>query len=144
MGDIDADGDLDVAGPFQRGSTRGAAVLLNHGNGRFDDQQLFSVSEAGCGVRGGLGDVDGDGQLDLFSRTYLDQWGTQANVVLYNLLGESCAYDLNGDGVVDASDIVQLVRAFGPCDGCPEDLNDDGMVNPHDLRLLLDHLGPCE
>jgi hypothetical protein len=55
-----------------------------------------------------------------------------------------CLGDLNGDGIVNARDIVQLVHAFGPCDGCPEDLNGDGVVNPHDLRLLIENLGPCE
>ncbi len=48
--------------------------------------------------------------------------------------------DLNGDGVVDASDLLILLAAWGPCpqnDLCPADLNGDGNVNVSDLLTLL-------
>ena len=45
--------------------------------------------------------------------------------------------DVNGDGVVDVSDILMLIVAWGTCDGCPEDLNGDGSVNVTDIIELI-------
>jgi hypothetical protein len=45
--------------------------------------------------------------------------------------------DLNGDGVVDGSDLGLLFAAWGECEGCPEDLNGDGQVDGSDLGLLF-------
>lgn len=65
LGDVDGDGDLDAVitnGHFQS-TSHPALVLLNDGSGRFTDsgQRLSAVSNAGVS----LGDLDGDGDLDL-------------------------------------------------------------------------------
>ncbi len=49
--------------------------------------------------------------------------------------------DLNQDGVVNASDLVMLVSAWGSCQECDADLNGDGQVNIIDLLLLLSNWG---
>ena len=43
--------------------------------------------------------------------------------------------DLNGDGVVNASDLAILLNAWGG--GGPADLNGDGTVNAQDMAVLL-------
>lgn len=48
--------------------------------------------------------------------------------------------DLDGDGVVGVSDLLQLLGAWGACD-CPEDLDDDGFVGVSDLLTLLANWG---
>jgi hypothetical protein len=45
--------------------------------------------------------------------------------------------DVNGDGQVNFSDLVQLLAAWGPCNHCPEDLNGNGTVDFTDLLILL-------
>jgi hypothetical protein len=47
--------------------------------------------------------------------------------------------DLNGDGIVDGSDLAALLGAWGACPGlpCPADLNGDGTVDGSDLAALL-------
>ncbi len=52
-----------------------------------------------------------------------------------------CTADLNGDGIVDGSDLASLLAGWG-ADG-PADLNDDGMVNGADLAALLAAWGVC-
>jgi hypothetical protein len=49
--------------------------------------------------------------------------------------------DLNGDGIVDGSDLAALLGAWGTCPGspCPADLNGDGTVDGSDLAALLGH-----
>jgi len=52
--------------------------------------------------------------------------------------------DLNGDGVVDVSDLLILLGAWGPCDdgeSCAADLNGDGSVDVSDLLILLGNWG---
>jgi len=55
--------------------------------------------------------------------------------------------DLNGDGVVNVPDLLQLLAAWGPCPDppaeCPEDINGDGAVDVADLLILLAHWGQC-
>jgi len=45
--------------------------------------------------------------------------------------------DLNGDGVVNVADLLQLLAAWGPCPDCPEDFDDSGAVGVADLLTLL-------
>ncbi|MHC4948140.1 MAG: S8 family serine peptidase, partial [Planctomycetota bacterium] len=45
--------------------------------------------------------------------------------------------DVNGDGVVDVSDLLDVLAAWGPCPGCPEDTNGDGVVDVTDLLQVL-------
>jgi len=57
-----------------------------------------------------------------------------------------CPGDLNGDGVVNVSDLLILLGNWGECPGtaeCVGDLNDDGVVNVSDLLILLGAWGEC-
>ena len=54
-----------------------------------------------------------------------------------------CPWDLNGDGIVNVLDLIELVMSFGPCEGCPADFDDDGFVNVVDLITLIMNFGPC-
>jgi hypothetical protein len=49
--------------------------------------------------------------------------------------------DVNGDGVVDFSDLLSLLSAWGPCAAppaeCPADFDDSGTVDFTDLLVLL-------
>jgi len=55
-----------------------------------------------------------------------------------------CPADLNGDGVVNVSDLLILLGEWGDCAGCDSDLNNDGVVNVSDLLVLLGAWGQCE
>jgi hypothetical protein len=45
--------------------------------------------------------------------------------------------DVVYDGIVDALDLVAVLRAFGSCHHCPADLDDDGVVDVTDLQIVL-------
>ena len=55
----------------------------------------------------------------------------------------ACPADLNNDGSVDFSDLVQLISKWGNCPDCPEDINADGEVNFTDLLQITSTWGPC-
>ncbi len=58
-----------------------------------------------------------------------------------------CIGDLNGDDVVDVTDLFILLESLGKCppDGeCPADLNGDGIVDFEDQTILMSMFGPCE
>jgi len=47
--------------------------------------------------------------------------------------------DVNGNGVVNVDDLVDVLNAFGPCNAnssCPEDVFEDGVVDSIDLDLV--------
>lgn len=50
--------------------------------------------------------------------------------------------DVNGDGRVDDTDLLQILMAFGQsCSGCPADLNGDGQIDDGDLLIVLLNFG---
>ena len=55
----------------------------------------------------------------------------------------SCAADINGDNMVDVTDLLEVVGAWGNAGG-PADVNGDGIVNVADLLAVVDAWGPCE
>lgn len=54
-----------------------------------------------------------------------------------------CAADLNGDDLVDVTDLLQLLAAWGMCSGCAEDIDGDDQVGVIDLLALIGAWGPC-
>jgi predicted outer membrane repeat protein len=54
-----------------------------------------------------------------------------------------CPWDLDGTGVVGASDLLALLVSWGPCKGCPADFDGNGTVGASDLLALLVNWGPC-
>ena len=58
----------------------------------------------------------------------------------------ACPWDVNGDGVVDYRDLVEVVHNLGQCDdsdNCPWDVNGDGIVNGRDVAAVAMHFGAC-
>jgi hypothetical protein len=56
----------------------------------------------------------------------------------------SCNADLDGDGNVGVSDLLQVIDAWGICGiSCPEDIDSDGFVGVTDLLMMIDGWGDC-
>jgi hypothetical protein len=49
--------------------------------------------------------------------------------------------DVNGDGIVNVSDLLAVMEVWGPCEGCPADLNGDGAVDVTDLLEVVGNWG---
>ena len=56
---------------------------------------------------------------------------------------QSIPGDVDGDGVVAFTDLLQVLADWGACPGCASDLDGDGMVGFTDLTQLLGAWGPC-
>ena len=55
-----------------------------------------------------------------------------------------CEGDIDGNGVVDVNDILDLLGAWGSdCDDCPSDVNGDGTLDVNDVLALLSNYGDC-
>jgi hypothetical protein len=129
LGDLDGDGDLDAFVP--NGSTSEGPepnrVYLNDGNGNFIDSDQVLGLQRSAGV--GLGDLDGDGDLDAFVAN--GQSFPEPNKVWFNDghgsfidsgqnlgTGESLIValgDLDGDGYLDAY-VTNVNQGVGEAD----------------------------
>jgi hypothetical protein len=50
--------------------------------------------------------------------------------------------DINGDGVVNITDLLAVIAAWGSCSGlCPADVTGDGEVNISDLLMVISNWG---
>lgn len=75
--------------------------------------------------------------------TNLAAAGLTGPLLLNFLPGPICKSDLNGDGVVGATDLINMLGAWGPNQGHPADLDVDGAVGTSDLIRLLGSWGEC-
>ncbi len=85
--------------------------------------------------------VDDPGEAESF-------WGSSATFsIMYEIVDTAdCPADLNNDSVVDVSDLLMLLSAWGACptEGpCNADLNGDDVVDVSDLLMLLSAWGSC-
>jgi hypothetical protein len=59
----------------------------------------------------------------------------------------ACASDINNDAIVNVTDLLAVIGAWGACPPqptiCPADVNDDGLVNVTDLLAVIGSWGAC-
>jgi hypothetical protein len=55
----------------------------------------------------------------------------------------TCPEDINGDEVVDVSDLLEIIDSWGTCATCDADINADGIVDVTDLLMVIDAWGAC-
>ena len=108
-GDLDRDGDLDLAVAFTT-SSGAISVLLNKGNGQFAPPANYNLCFSSSGVA--IGDLDGDGDLDIADVNQCFTAGVILNdgrggFALRGAYGDGygskaiAATDFNGDGFTD-------------------------------------------
>ncbi len=103
------------------------------------DGELLVEDQQWCANSGNRVMLDEPGTYAITMRATNDFVGTYSFVVNTGKLA-----DLNGDCVVNVSDLLVLLAAWGECpegESCPADLNGDGTVNVSDLLILLSGWG---
>lgn len=71
--------------------------------------------------------------------TTLHRLGIAVGGIALGVASIGHAADLNGDGLVNATDQSVLLASWGECPApCPSDLNGDGVVDGVDFAILLD------
>jgi hypothetical protein len=143
VADLNGDGRKDLIS----GNTAGE--LLFYANVATDEEPAFSEPAyvesdgvpidlpGGARSRPFLGDWNEDGLADVLI-------GAGDGLVRL-FLGRAGPGDVNGDGVVDADDLLFLLQAWGPCPEppvqCPADFDANDVVDTADLLILLAHWG---
>lgn len=131
--------EIKLVGTFSNRSAVGAKIFVTFGN-------VTTVREVAAGV-GYMSDSPLIQHVGVGSATSVNVkvvWPTSSiaqslqNILVDNILEiiEQIPADLNGDGLVNAADLAQLLSAWGSADPSA-DFNHDGVVNSADLATLL-------
>ncbi len=110
IGDLDGDGDLDlvVANQHNKYNTEGISLLLNRGDGTFDENVFIEGGDHPWSIA--VGDLDGDGDLDL---------------AVANAVGDNISVLLN-NGNATFADHVLYAAGDGPVSIVIGDVDGDG------------------
>ena len=54
-----------------------------------------------------------------------------------------CAGDVDGDSMVDVTDLLAVISAWGPCSGCDADVDGSGTIDVTDLLAIISAWGSC-
>ncbi|MFO0829454.1 MAG: hypothetical protein U0572_15055 [Phycisphaerales bacterium] len=117
--------------------------VINSGNGLFEPHNgdSFTIVAANGPITGGFTNSP---VSFVPGMVYVWSVETQGSFVILSLdEAVPCAADLDGDGMVGATDLAILLGAWGRCGGCLADLNGSGAVDAADLATLLGAWGPC-
>jgi len=148
LGDLDGDGDLDAIDANTL--VQPNLVWTNDGNGSFTETQVLNGSIGDDQSHSvALGDLDGDGDLDIMFGNNGNNtvWTNDGNGTFTDsgqALGETLSWgvalgDLDGDGDLDAmiANNGQPNTVWFNRPPCTADINADGFVNGEDLTILL-------
>ncbi len=157
-GDLDGDGVPDLAvGAFNDddGANQAGAVwlLFLNADGTVKSHKKLSKLTPGLGAIIGvddmfgtsvcsLGDLNGDGKPEFAIGANFDtiagNGAGSLSIVSLDLCSAAVLGDVDGDGVVNASDLGLLLGSWGRCSAnCTADFDANGQVNAADLAVLL-------
>jgi hypothetical protein len=134
LGDVDGDGDLDAVFASQAVFAPNQLLINQDGEGTFVASDLPGGDFSSEGIA--LGDVDGDGDLDVLVANFSTVGGGGSNQVLINQNGKGTfvAFDLDGESL--ASVDIALGDVDG--DGTVPAVDENGLPNIAPDGLLPD------
>lgn len=132
----------------------GGNGTLNWLAGNLETDPLFADAASGnyrlaegspCVDAGDPAFAGAPGELDLDGRTRVadGDGDSLARVDMGAYERPACPADLDGDGAVAVTDLLEMLGDWGPCWGCPADVDGDGAVGVTDLIALLGAWGAC-
>jgi len=130
---IDFDSDIVVYQGQCNNKTQIACNGDGDGCGGYSSETTFNVTQGNeylIRVGGWSGSSEGSGML------IIDGPGEPCEI------DPPCMGDINEDGIVSVTDLLEVVSSWGDAGG-PADVNDDGIVNVADLLAVVNAWGPC-
>ncbi len=88
--------------------------------------------------------VEANGILSFSEVLFADKNANTIKVDASNTIDTDnlCEADINNDGFVDVTDLLEIVGTWGQTN-VPADINGDGIVNVQDLLAVIDAWGSC-
>lgn len=156
----DVDVDIDISHTYigdlivDLSSPRGTTIRLHDRTGGSSNDIVTRYDDDGDGTPpdgpGALSDFDLQYVTGLWTLTVYDAAGQdQGTLNSWSLriapfgMNCDCPADIDGDGMVNVTDLLALLAVWGPNPQIPADINGDGQVDVQDLLELLAAWGPC-
>jgi len=140
------EGDIVSCSFTQNSATYGGAIYHDNSSISFGDVHI-QLNEAS--MLGGAIETFGTFPVISFSTicsNLSDQihggWTDAGNNEIADQCTAPCPADLNGDGEVGVTDLLELIAAWGHSNS-PADVNNDGLVDVSDLLELVGSWGIC-
>lgn len=143
-------GGVDDSALYAWSASTGVRMLLRTGEvgpSGFTTKTFSPIGNAGQNGSGGSTGLSDTGWfvMNLSDANPDTPTGTDYMVLRARVFGGSpaCAADLDGDGLVEGSDLGIMLGSWGTCSGCAADLDGDGLVEGSDLGIMLGSWGAC-
>jgi hypothetical protein len=142
-------------GEFRGNVAAGPGSALRWEHPEPGPSEFPSLAVVGCVIRentsttlgAAVSSVPDPPTLSLEDTEVCDNTGRNVNGPFVNAGGNvlcDCPADLDGNGVVEAEDLIYVLGWWGACTaGCPADLDQDGVVGGTDLSIVIAAWGPC-
>lgn len=147
IADFNRDSFLDIARAKGNGTSGLFDILHGHGNGTFQTAVNYLAPPPQSSL-GGIVLVNANFNSDTKPDLALLVGGASPSLrVSLNTTPANlpCPADVSGDGIVNVSDLLTVINAWGPCPPppCAADTNNDGQVNVSDLLAVINAWGAC-
>ncbi len=138
--DVKFDGDFLVVGTYQdfaNGNLGGAAYVYGRDIGGADNWGLLQKIVSPDAMHGDnfAYDIDIQDDMVVCGIRLDDEAALNMGSARVYRIASTCPEDINGDGVIDTSDLGILIGSFGMSG--PGDINSDGVIDTADLGLLV-------
>jgi hypothetical protein len=130
-------------GDDDNGPASGSAYIYRLVKDVWEETKILASDGSSGDYFGASVSISSNGSTALVGSVYDNDNGINSgSVYIFDIDGLDCP-DINGDGLIDVSDLLAVIDQWGATISLA-DVNQDGIVDVSDLLMVVGNWGPCE